>query len=265
LTLQALLRNPLADPYVLGVSTGAGVGVIGGLALASRWTLPALATTPLLAFAGALATCTVVYLAAQRRGQLDPYSLILCGVMTNAINGAFILSIYLFIDPNTLNAFIGWSIGQVPDAAPFDRLLFCGVAILGGWFFLSLRGAAFNTLALGDTVAASSGVAVGRLRVEAFIGTGLLTGCAVALVGPIGFVGLIVPHLCRIVIGADHRRLSLVCAFGGALFLILCDTFCRFIGLTANLGKVPVGIVTALTGGPFFIWLLRRRYRGIAL
>jgi iron complex transport system permease protein len=260
LGFQALLRNPLADPYVLGVSSGAGVGVISGLALASRWAVPAFTTTPVLAFFGALATCVAVYLAAQRRGHLDPYSLILCGVMINAMNSALILAVYLFIDSHTLSTFIGWSIGQVPDAVSFDHLLLCGVSIIAASSLVLLRGAAFNALALGDTVASSSGVPVGRLRFETFVAAGLLTACAVSLVGPIGFVGLLIPHLCRIVLGPDHRRLAVVCIFCGGAFLILCDTLCRIGSSAADLGKVPVGIITALTGGPFFIWLLRKRY-----
>ncbi len=261
LALQALLRNPLADPYILGVSSGAGLGVILGLALAARTALPVFAATPSLAFAGAIATCFLVYAVAQQRGRLDPFSLILSGVMVNAMNGALILAVYLFIDPHTLTAFVGWAMGQVPDSVAVSLLLVCGGCICLAGLWALLRGAAFNALALGETVAASTGVAVAGLRVETFVAAGLTTACAVALVGPIGFIGLFVPHVCRLLLGPDHRRLAVVCGFAGAIFLVASDTFCRFLGNAVNLGRFPVGIVTALIGGPFFIWLLRNRYR----
>lgn len=261
LVLQALLRNPLADPFILGVSSGAGVGVILGLALAARTALPSFAATPVLAFAGAIATCFAVYAVAQKRGRLDPYSLILSGVMINAMNGALILAVYLFIDPHTLTTFVGWAMGQVPDSVALPLLLVCGASIALAGLWALLHGAAFNALALGETVAASTGVAVAGLRVETFVVAGLITACAVALVGPIGFIGLFMPHLCRLLLGPDHRRLAVVCGFAGAIFLIGSDTLCRLLGTAANLGRFPVGIVTAFIGGPFFIWLLRSRYR----
>jgi len=259
LALQALLRNPLANPYILGVSSGAGVGVIAGLAMASRSLLPSFVSTPALAFIGAIVTSAVVYSVASKRGYLDPYSLILSGVMINAVNAALILVIYLFIDPYTLTSFVGWSMGQVPDSVDRSLLVICGISIVSACFWMFLRGAAFNTLGLGEVVALSSGVPVRRLRGETFIATGMITACAVALVGPVAFLGLFVPHVCRMILGPDHRRLTVVCLFVGAIFLVVCDTLCRYIGIAADLGKVPVGIVTALLGGPFFIWLLRNR------
>jgi iron complex transport system permease protein len=264
LVLQGLLRNPLANPYILGISSGAGVGVIAGLAIAAHTVMPAFLATPTLAFIGAIATCVIVYLVAQTRGHLDPYSLILSGVMINAINGALILSIYLFIDPHTLVRFVGWSMGQVPDTVAVELLWLCGVSIGMAIIWALVRGAAFNALGLGETVAASSGVAVARVRIEALIASGLIAACAVAMVGPIGFIGLFVPHSCRLVLGPDHRLLTVVCCFTGAIFLIGCDTLCRFVGVAANLGKFPVGIVTAILGGTFFIWLLRNRYTRVA-
>ncbi|MBN1652503.1 MAG: iron ABC transporter permease [Deltaproteobacteria bacterium] len=261
LALQALLRNPLADPYILGISSGAGVGVIFGLSLAARTTSVQVATIPTLAFVGAVTTCAVVYAVAQQRGNIDPYSLILSGVMINSINTAIIVAVYLFIDPHTLTSFVGWSIGQVPDTVAPDQLLFCGICIIGACVYILLRGAAYNTLGLGDGVAATSGVPIRRLRIETFVCAGLVTACAVSMVGPVGFLGLFIPHICRMVFGPDHRRLAVVCGFVGAMFLILCDTFCRYISIAADLGGFPVGIVTAFLGGPFFIWLLRGRRR----
>jgi iron complex transport system permease protein len=261
LALQALLRNPLADPYILGISSGAGVGVIIGFSLAARTAAVQFAATPTLAFIGAITTCAVVYAVAQKRGRIDPYSLILSGVMINAINIAIITSVYLFIDPHTLTRFVGWSIGQVPDTVSPELLLVCGICIVGACVWMLLRGAAFNTFGLGDGVAITSGVPIRRLRIETFVLAGLVTACSVAMVGPIGFIGLFIPHICRMIVGPDHRRLTVVCGFVGATFLIVSDTLCRYIGIAANLGGFPVGIVTAFLGGPFFIWLLRGRHR----
>ena len=264
LALQGLLRNPLAEPYILGISSGAGVGVLlGGTFLVQWLALPAWATTPALAFIGALATAGVVFAVAQRRGRLDPYVLLLSGVIVNVFNGALILMLILLTKPQEVIDFIAWGMGNIPEYLWADtELLLCGwVLVACGWVVLFVRGSAFNALGLGDEVAASSGVAVHRLRLETFLVVSLMTSAAVALAGPVGFVGLIVPHAARMVLGPDHRRLTIVCGFGGAMFLMLADSLCRVLGRALNLGELPVGVLTALAGGPFFIFLLRRRTR----
>jgi iron complex transport system permease protein len=267
LALQGLLRNPLAEPYVLGIASGAGVGVLVGEALAGSalvggWALAGWATTPVFALAGALATCGAVYLIAQRRGRLDPYVLLLSGVIINVFNGALMLAILLVVDPNDVISFVGWGMGQIRDTTSPVLLAVCAGAVAAGWAVIFLRGAWFNALSLGDDVAGSSGVSVGLLRVVTFFVAALMTAGAVALAGPVGFVGLIVPHLCRLVIGPDHRRLALVSGLAGAMFLMLADTLCRKAGDWIGVGLVPVGVVTALVGGPTFIFLLRRRSVG---
>lgn len=263
LALQALLRNPLAEPYILGISSGAGVGVLCGLALAASLALPKWATTPALALVGGLATAAVVYGVAQRRGRLDPYVLLLAGVMINVFNGALVLVILQFTKPTDMIHFIGWGMGHVPESLWDDpvKLIVCGVLVAAGWGTMFVRGAAFNALGLGDEVAGSSGVSVAGLRVQTFVVVSLMTAMAVALAGPIGFVGLIVPHVCRILIGPDHRVLAIVSGFAGAIFLMAADTLCRMIDLWTGLGELPVGVVTALAGGPFFIYLLRGQFR----
>ncbi len=266
MALQALLRNPLAEPYILGISSGAGVGVLCGLALATSLAVPTWATTPVLALVGGLATAAVVYAIAQRRGRLDPYVLLLAGVMINVFNGAIILVILQFTQPTEMIHFIGWGMGQVPEWMWSDPVLLavCGALVVVGWALLFVRGAAFNALGLGDEVAASSGVSVHALRIQTFVVVSLMTAMAVALAGPIGFVGLIVPHVCRILLGPDHRLLAIVSGFAGAIFLMTADTLCRLIDRWTGLGELPVGVVTALAGGPFFIYLLRGRFRGAA-
>ena len=264
MALQGLLRNPLAEPYILGVSSGAGVGVLLGMAAAAWWAVPAWASTPLLAFAGAMATCAVVYAVAQRRGRLDPYSLILSGVIVNTFNAAIMLTIYLYIDPHRIADFAHWAMGRLPDSVDRVLLIVCAGCIGAGWLVLLLHAAALNVLGLGDAVASSSGVAVQRLRLAVFLAVGLMTAAAVALAGPIGFLGLIVPHICRMVVGPEHRRGVLASALAGAVFLVLAETLCRRVGPYVGVSLIPVGILTALTGGPFFIYLLRKRFREMA-
>jgi len=266
MALQGLLRNPLAEPYILGISSGAGVGVLLGLAIAAKAALPNWAMTPVMALAGAAATCGVVYGIAQRRGRLDPYVLLLSGVIVNAFNGAIMLSIFLLVPPRTIARFAVWAMGGVSEALAITNIPLlsgCAVAAVACWALLVFRGAALNTLGLGDEVAGSVGVPVHRLRVEVFALVSVMTAAAVMLAGPIGFLGLIVPHICRLILGPDHRKLAIVSGFGGAIFLMLADTLCRLAGGWLRIGEVPVGILTALCGGPFFIYLLRKRLGGV--
>lgn len=264
LVLQGLLRNPLAEPYVLGISSGAGVGVLLSSSLASWVALPGWAVSPALAMVGALITAAVVYGVGQQRGMLDPFVLLLSGVIVNVFNGAVILVILQFVQQEEMIDFIGWGMGKVPEWLWFKpSLLVLGWGlIIVGWLAVFWRGAALNSLGLGDEVAASTGVAVQRLRIEMFVVVALMTSAAVALAGPIGFVGLIVPHVCRLLLGPDHRRLAIVCGFVGAMFMMGAETLCRVLGDWIGRGELPVGVVTAVIGGPLFIVLLRRRASG---
>jgi iron complex transport system permease protein len=258
--LQGLLRNPLAEPYILGISSGAGVGVLLGFAIAAWYALPRWASTPVLAFVGAMITCAVVYLVAQRRGRLDPYSLILAGVIINTFNAAILLTINLYVDPDRIPHFAYWAMGSLEDSPDRAMLWVCGGCALAGWAALLALGAAFNLLGLGDDVASSSGVRVHLVRLATFACVGVMTASAVALAGPIGFLGLIVPHICRMILGPEHRRLIVVSGVVGAGFMIAAEWLCRSIGPTFNVSIIPVGIITAAAGGPFFIFLLRRRF-----
>jgi iron complex transport system permease protein len=264
LALQALLRNPLAEPYILGISSGAGVGVLCGLALAAHLALPRWATTPVLAMVGGLATAVVVYAIAHRRGRLDPYVLLLAGVMINVFNGAVILVILQYTQPTEMINFIGWGMGKVPEWIWGEPILLIvsAAAVLVAWAALLAKAAAFNALGLGDEVASSVGVSVHSLRMQTFVIVSLMTAMAVSLAGPIGFLGLIVPHVCRMLLGPDHRLLVIVTGFGGAVFLIGADTLCRLIDIWTGMGQLPVGVITATAGGPFFIYLLRTRRGG---
>jgi len=263
MALQGLLRNPLAEPYILGISSGAGVGVMLGLALGERL-LVSWAAKPVLALIGAAITCVLVYGIAQRRGRLNPYVLLLTGVIVNAFNGAIMYAIFLLAPKDAIVEFAFWAMGGVSEALAITSPLLlagCTSVVVACWAALLLRGAAFNALNLGDDVAGSIGVAVGRLRVETFGLVAVMTAAAVMLAGPVGFLGLIVPHICRLIVGPDHRRLAVFSGFGGAIFLMIADTLCRLAGGWLRIGEVPVGIVTAACGGPFFVYLLRTRLR----
>ena len=148
---------------------------------------------------------------------------------------------------------------RAAENASWTMLCLAAAVVIAGWGVLFLRGSAFNALGLGDAVASSLGVGVHRLRIETFLVVGIMTSACVALAGPIGFLGLIVPHVCRILFGPDHRKLAVVSGMAGAVFLMLADTLCRTIGPMLSGGEIPVGVLTALCGGPFFIFLLRRR------
>ncbi|MBS3822091.1 MAG: iron chelate uptake ABC transporter family permease subunit [Planctomycetes bacterium] len=259
MALQAMLRNPLAEPYLLGISSGAGVGVLLGMALVGGGTWMAGLGRGGMAFVGAAVTCVAVYLIAQRRGRLDGYSLILSGVIVNAFNTAVMLAINLYVNPYRIAEFARWVMGEVPETCTRGQLLLAAVCVVGGWSVLFCRSAWFNAMGLGDEVAQSAGVRVARLRGETFVVVSLMAAAAVALAGPIGFLGLIVPHIVRLLLPADHRVLILASGFFGAMFLMAVDTACNAVAPYVQVAVIPVGIVTALMGGPFFLVLLRRR------
>jgi iron complex transport system permease protein len=263
MALQGLLRNPLAEPYLLGVSSGAGVGVLLGMAVTSWFAWAGWYAQPLLAFLGASLTCALVYLLAQRRGRIDPLSLILSGVIINSFNGAVMLVIYLYIDPHRIPDFAQWMMGRIPDMVEALLLIISGSLVVVGWVTMLLAAAMMNVLSLGDSVASSSGVGVHRLRVVTFICVGMMTAAAVALAGPIGFLGLVVPHICRRIVGPDLRKGIIVSGIAGAIVLVGADMLCRLVAPWVGVSLIPVGIVTALTGGPFFIILLNRRRGGV--
>jgi iron complex transport system permease protein len=250
---QALLRNPLADPYVLGVSGGAAVGGILALSFgpALGWSAQAV---PPAAFAGALLTTAVLYAVAGARGRVSATHLLLTGVVFNAFASAGIVFIASLAGLTEGTSLFLWLIGSLSaaraDAAPvvaaFLALgLACALPLLRD----------LNLLSLGEESAQQLGVEVGRLQRVLLLSTSLMVGAAVSVAGLVGFVGLIVPHLMRLRLGPDHRLLVPAAALGGAAFLVLCDTAAR----TLFGGReLPVGAITALAGGPLFLYLLRR-------
>jgi iron complex transport system permease protein len=253
---QALLRNPLADPYVLGVSGGASIGGVLALLLGlggAHGLLGGLGV-PALAFAGALGALVLIEWIATVGGRLTVYTVLLTGAIFNAFSAALIYFIQSLSSLEELHAIVFYLMGQIPSYALGNLgvlALAIGLVVVG--VFAMARH--YNALSLGEEGALQVGVDVERVKRRTFVLGSLLTGLAVAVAGLIGFVGLVVPHILRILLGPDHRLLLPAAFFGGAAFLVLADLVAR---IAVAPGELPVGVVTALIGGPFFLYLLRR-------
>jgi iron complex transport system permease protein len=252
--LQALLRNPLADPYVLGVSGGGALGA--ALVIFLGWHAVYALALPAGAFLLAIGTLVLVYTLASRAGALSTYGLILSGVVVSSMLSSFLM-LLVFFAGDRMPPIIFWMLGnlQVTDTS---LLLACGGCMLTAFLITWLLSRELNALTLGREMAYHLGVRT-ELTVALALGAATLAAAsAVALCGLIGFVGLIIPHAMRQVAGANHSRLLPASAVAGGVFLVLCDTLARLVLAPVEL---PVGVITALTGGPFFLFLLRRRHR----
>jgi len=252
---QALLRNPLADPYVLGVSGGAALGGIAALTLGASLGLAA-AAVPLAAFAGAVLATVLLYTIANVRGFVSATHLLLTGVVFNAFASAGIVFLASIAGFGEGNRIFLWLIGSL-SAARVDLAgwvaAFLVIALAVAW----PAARSLNLLALGEEAARQLGVDVARQQRVLLLANSLLVGAAVSVAGLVGFVGLIVPHLLRLLVGPDHRLLVPAAALAGAAFLVICDTAARSL-LGAR--ELPVGAITALLGGPLFLLLLRRHH-----
>ena len=252
--LQGLLQNLLACPHLLGVSGGAAVA--GALALVAGVD-PLSPAAPLAAFAGALATIAAVYFGARAGGRTTPHAILLVGVVGNAVAAAAIMLLETLLSTTALRGVLFWIIGTL-SAQSYRLIAVSAIYVLVGSFWLGRHALALNLLATGEEGAAYLGVDIERVRRQVFLAASLLVGAAVSVSGMISFVGLIVPHLLRLVVGADQRLLLPASFLGGAIFLVAADTLARTVVAPTEL---PVGVVTALLGGPFFVALLRRQLR----
>jgi iron complex transport system permease protein len=253
---QGLLRNPLATPFTLGVSTGAALGAI--LALTFGWSIAVfgISAVPLAAFVGSLAAVGVVYALAQARHRgLSTTVLLLAGVTMNAFFSAMILFVQYFASFADIGRTLRWLMGNL-DVSSYEPLVVSLPGFVIAFAVFAWLARPLNLLSLGPDSAESRGLNVARAQRAAFLSASLATGAAVSIGGPIGFVGIIIPHLVRLLVGPDHRLVLPAAALFGAAFLVACDLIARTILAPVEL---PVGIVTALIGGPFFLWLLIRR------
>jgi iron complex transport system permease protein len=245
--MQVLLRNPLADPYVLGISGGASVAALGAMLLGGG-----ILAVQSAAFAGALAATLLVFALAQGPGGWTPVRLLLTGIVVASGSGALVSILLAAGDPAALRSMVFWLMGDLSWAgSPLGLLLLAALAVPAG--ILAAR--PLNVLARGDVQAQLLGVAVAPLRIALFVAASLLTAATVTTVGAIGFVGLVTPHMVRLLVGSDHRRVVPAAALAGGTLVVVADLVAR----TALAPRqLPVGALTALVGVPLFLVLMRR-------
>lgn len=249
---QCMLRDPLAEPYTLGVSSGASVGAVTAICLGFQ-------ATSISALIGAAAVLGIVVGMSTEGRRMSSFTLLLTGVTMNAMAFAVILFLHSTASFAQSFAISRWLMGGM-DAVEYSTLAWLAVAVVSLAAVVTWKAPQWNLLAVGDEWAASRGVETTRLMILGYVAGSILTGLVTSLTGPIGFVGLIVPHALRLRFGADHRALLPCAIFLGAAFVVLCDLLSRTVIAPT---EVPVGVITALCGGPFFLWLLRSRRRNL--
>lgn len=256
---QAILRNALATPFTLGISSGSSFGAVLAIWMGLEVVVAGVPIVSVAAFLGAMLTVVLVFLIARTRKALPTFTLLLAGVTLNFIFAALILFIHYASTFTETFLMVHWMMGGLSDVS-YSLILKTCVPVLASVALLVWYAPALNLLAAGEDWATTRGVDVHRLKRTGFIAGSLLTGLVTAVTGPIGFVGLIVPHALRLVAGSDHRVLIPGAFFAGGGFLVVCDTAARTLLAPTEL---PVGVITALLGGPFFILLLKRRAGGL--
>ena len=251
--LQVIVRNPLAEPYILGISAGAGLGAV--VAIVAGSTALAGIALNVSAFIGAAITIALVYSLALKRGIIMPSRLILVGVAVGSLFAAVTNFLIMTTDAQNIYSILHFMLGSV-SAAHWESLTLPILALVIGLMTVGFKTRAMNALLVGDETATALGVNVSSLRKILLLVTAMLTAATVSVAGGIGFVGLIIPHLTRMLVGADHRRLIPLNALGGGAFLGLCDFLARTL---AEPVEIPIGILTAVVGAPFFLWLMRTK------
>lgn len=253
-TFQAILKNPLADPFILGVSGGAALGSVAaiGLKLPFVW-------VSLLAFAGAVISMLFIFAISGKKARFESASLLLTGVIFNAFCFALILFINAVVSMEEAYQIIFLLIGNL-ETTDMVTVAVVAIFILTGFVILCFNARKMNLLSLGDNEARALGVNASRVRIVVFFAASLMVGAAVAASGLIGFVGLFVPHVTRLIFGADNRLLVPASGFLGAAFLVLADWAARTVLMNTGFGTIlPVGVITALVGAPMFFVILKKR------
>ncbi|MSQ31890.1 MAG: iron ABC transporter permease [Dehalococcoidia bacterium] len=250
-TMQALFRNPMADPGIIGVSAGGAAGAVLSIALGFSGNF--YLAQPLLGFAGSMGAAFLVYFLSIIGGRFSMSTLLLVGIAVSSFLGAIISTVLIIVpDTNSLREIVFWLAGGL-DSRTWEHVQISAPFILTGSTLLMLMSRELNLLMIGDDEARSMGISLNIVRPILLVLASLITGVAVSVSGTIAFVGLIVPHIIRLVVGPDHRILMPVSALGGAVFMILADTLARIIIEPA---EFSVGIITSLIGAPFFLFLL---------
>ncbi|NBZ89169.1 FecCD family ABC transporter permease [Stagnihabitans tardus] len=253
--LQAVTRNPLADPHLLGISSGGAFGAIA--ALLHTGLFLGILTVPLMAFGGALMATLMVLAVARLAGATSADRLILAGVAVSFVIMAGANILIFLGDPRATHTVVFWMLGGL-GLAQWAHLVWPLAVLIPAGLWLWAQAPRLNAMSLGDETAASLGIEVGRFRLAVFVAAALITGVMVAFSGLIGFVGLMMPHLVRLVVGGDNLRVLPFSAFAGAVFLICADALSRVVMAPEDM---PIGVVTGLAGGVFFIWMMTRRGR----
>lgn len=253
---QALLRNPLADPYILGVSGGGALGSVIGLALH----LP-FAAVALTAFAGSFLTMLFIYWTGKFHGRLSAHTLLLTGVIFNAFAFAFIMLIHSLVTLEQAHEILFMLIGNL-EIQSYSIIAVVASAVMAGFIMLTFLSSRLNAISLGDEAAENLGINLNKTRKLIFFSASLMIGTVVSVAGLIGFVGLFIPHAVRLVFGSDHRLVLPASGLCGAIFLVWSDTFARTILMhAAYQTQLPVGVITALIGAPTFVYLMKKEMK----
>lgn len=255
MAFQAIFRNPLATPFTLGVASGASLGAALYVRSGLHLSLPGIPGISVASFLGAFAAILLVYSLSTGRRKLSPAGMLLAGVAVSFCCSSLLLFVQYISRVGHSIRIMHWLMGGMQIFGYADVFNVLPFVVSGAAVLLYYRHE-LNLLVVGDDIAASRGVAVGRTKLILFFATSFTVAGVVAVCGPIGFVGMMMPHIARLLIGADHRTLTPASLLAGGIFLVLCDRLSRTIVPPSD---IPVGVVTALLGGPFFLWLLIRR------
>lgn len=255
MAFQAIFRNPLATPFTLGVASGASLGAALYLRSGVQLSLPGIPGISVAAFLGAFAAILLVYSLSTGRRKLSPTGMLLAGIAVSFCCSSLLLFVQYISRVGHSIRIMHWLMGGMTVFGYADLFNVLPFVLSGAAILLFYRHE-LNLLLVGDDIAAARGVAVGRVKLLLFFATSFTVAGVVAVTGPIGFVGMMMPHIARLLIGSDHRTLTPASLLAGGVFLVLCDRLAR---LVVPPSGIPVGVVTALLGGPFFLWLLIRR------
>ena len=250
LSFQALLRNPLAEPYILGISGGAAIGAISGILMG----LSRFPGVTLTAFLGSAATLVLILVVASGRTMLEKDALLLSGVMVNAFCSAVIMFLVSMTQDARLHSIIFWLMGDL-SMIDLDQVMVLSATILPCFVLIFCLSHTMNLLLMGSAMAQSLGVNVRLVTLALLVATSFMVSATVSHCGLLGFVGLVIPHLFRLLLGPDHRILTPACILGGAAYMVLCDVLARTL---PSQGEMPAGVITAMIGAPLFIYLLKR-------
>lgn len=255
MAMQAMFRNPMASPSVLGLSSGAAFGASLAIGLGVGGTLGSFAV-PFMAFLLCFATITLVYALAHTRYGVPTVLLLLAGIAAGTFFSGMSSMVQYAVDKDALADIVYWTMGSFARCT-WNSVEMSLISVGAGVIIIALCSRELNLLSMGEEQARSLGVNLRRVRTALLIGTALTVGGCVAVSGVIGFVGLIIPHICRALVGPEHQRLWIICVLAGALFMMAMDLACRLI--STSTGSFPVGVLTSLIGAPFFVYIMRKK------